>query len=67
MEKIGFTEDTFRQKKEISRYDLARILNIIDCQDCFIPDDWTKQYYNFNYWNDFIQNPDNNFNDIKYL
>jgi len=51
---------------KISRYDLAKLLNTVECKDCInVPEDVINKYDN-NFWNAFVKIPWTNFGDIKY-
>ena len=48
----------------VSRYDLVRLLNTIDCQDCILPSAKTMMAYSGMFWNTFRILPGNYFDDI---
>jgi hypothetical protein len=51
---------------KISRYDLAKLLNTVECKDCInTPKDMIAQYNN-KFWDAFIKIPWKDFADIKY-
>jgi hypothetical protein len=42
---------------KISRYDLAKLLNTVECKDCInVPEDVINKYDN-NFWNTFVKIP----------
>ena len=72
---ISFTErlweiwldaDTFANKRSVSRYEVARLLNAANCEDCIQAPDWMKQTYTQKFWNDFKSIDGKDFNDINY-
>ena len=63
---VGIDIVTFSDKKSISRYEVARLLNAANCQDCVQAPDWMKQKYTPDYWKDFVAKDGNNYNDIDY-
>ena len=63
---VGIDIVTFSDKKSISRYEVARLLNAANCQDCVQTPDWMKQKYTPDYWKDFVAKDGNNYNDIDY-
>ena len=67
LERIGITAEDFGKQSKVSRYDVARILNTLDCEDCLNESPWMQNYYTWGYWTNFLQNPDHYFNDISYL
>lgn len=51
----------------ISRYDLARLLNAVECQDCINPSNQMINRYVNNFWSEFIKLPGKDFDEITYL
>ena len=58
--------NTFSNKKSISRYEIARLLNAANCEDCIQAPDWMKQDYNETFWDNFKVIDWKDFNDINY-
>lgn len=58
--------DSIKQQSSISRYDIARIMNALECQNCLIPSETIIQRYDKLFWNNFIKLPGKDFRDITY-
>gem|GEM_PF-2503204 len=41
----------------LSRYELTRLLNAVECEDCFLPSPSTVRTYTQPFWSSFIQLP----------
>lgn len=50
----------------ISRYDITRILNAVECKDCISPGNDFLEKYTEQFWHDFSQLPGKDFDDIQY-
>ena len=57
---------TFSNKKSISRYEVARLLNAANCEDCIQAPEWMKNTYNKSFWDGFKIIDGKDFNDINY-
>lgn len=44
-------------QKSLSRYELTRLLNAVECQDCIVPQPATRLKYNEPFWNHFLTLP----------
>jgi hypothetical protein len=53
-------------KKSISRFEMARLLNAIMCEDCIIPAPRMRQTYTFDFWKTFSALPNKDFQDVSY-
>ncbi len=53
-------------KTEISRYELARILNLVECWDCLNPGWRMLERYTPEFWNLFTKLPWKDFDDIQF-
>ncbi len=62
---MGLDTQKIQSQNTISRYDLARLLNIVECKDCINPNQDMISKYVENFWSAFSSWKD--FNDIKYL
>ena len=67
LQTMGIDTDRISKQETISRYDLARLLNAVECQDCINPPDWMENRYINNFWNTFIKLPGKDFDEISYL
>ncbi len=52
-------------KSTISRYEITRLLNAVNCNDCTNPSQSTRESFDSNRWNTFQGEPGNNFWDIQ--
>lgn len=50
----------------LSRYELTRLLNAVECEDCFLPSPNVVRTYTQQFWSSFIQLPWKDFRDIEY-
>jgi len=50
----------------ISRYELTRLLNAVECKDCINPDNTYLKTYTAKYWERFTKQPSMRFGDIPY-
>lgn len=51
----------------VSRYDVARLLNAVECKDCIYPAQGMENKYVNGFWSQFVQIPGKDFADIDYL
>lgn len=63
---MNIAVDDVLTQESISRYDLARYLNAIDCQDCINPSQTMQDTYIPTFRDPFVAITDNNFQDIAY-
>ena len=54
------------QQDSLSRYDLTRLLNAVECTDCINPSPAILAKYTNNFWTQFITIPGEDFRDIWY-
>ena len=66
LEQIWLDITSFSNKKSVSRYEVARLLNAANCEDCVQAPDWMRQTYNQTFWNGFKAIDGKDFNDINY-
>ena len=59
--------DSILKSKSVDRYELARLLNWVNCKDCINPENDITSLYNYQWWNNFSNRDGNAFNDITYL
>ncbi|USN56976.1 MAG: hypothetical protein H6766_00410 [Candidatus Peribacteria bacterium] len=64
LDQAGFDTQTMIESSTISRYDTARLLNIIECEDCINPSLNMIRMYTPEYRSDFSSWPQNAFHDI---
>ncbi len=58
---------SLENKNWISRYEVTRLLNSIECKDCIKPNNDIINKYNNSFWTDFSSKQWKNFWDITYL
>lgn len=58
---------TIESQSSVSRYDLARLLNVVECKDCIKPNQDMLNKYIQNYWSTFTATPGKDFTDISFL
>ena len=63
---VGIDVVSFSNKNSISRYEVARLLNAANCQDCVQAPDWMRKKYDEKFWNDFTLIDGKDFDDIGY-
>ena len=63
---VGIDTVSFSDKNSISRYEVARLLNAANCQDCVQAPEWMKQKYTQDYWNNFRAIDWKDFDDVDY-
>lgn len=67
LETMWLDVTNIEKQDSISRYDLARLLNIVECKDCIKPNQDMVNKYVENYRSTFTAAEDKDFSDIKYL
>lgn len=67
LQTMGIDVSRITAQDVMSRYDLARLLNAVECQDCINPPDWMINRYINNFWSTFIKLPGKDFDEISYL
>lgn len=58
--------DQIKQQPTISRYDVTRLLNAVECHDCIVTSEQFKSEYDISFWNKFSVLPWKDFDDIEY-
>lgn len=67
LQTMGIDVSRISDQDVISRYDLARLLNAVECQDCINPPDAMINRYVNNFWTEFTKLPGKDFDEITYL
>lgn len=67
LETMGLDVQKIESQDSISRYDLARLLNIVECKDCIKPQQDMINRYVQAFWSTFTATPGKDFADISYL
>jgi len=63
---MNVSVDSLLNSDVVPRYDLAKLLNAVECKDCISPRQDMIDKYNSNFWNDFLKIPWKDFDDIIY-
>gem|GEM_PF-607081 len=63
---MNIAVDDLIVQESMSRYDLAKLLNAVECEDCIHPPQWMNQKYTIEYWKNFIDLPGKDFDEIVY-
>ncbi len=66
LENVWFSYQEIFEKETVSRYELAQILNFVNCHDCSIPSPHWKDTLDSEWFVEFQSKPDKNFEDIIY-
>ena len=66
LSQVGLDIVSFSNKNSISRYEVARLLNAANCQDCIQAPEWMKQTYTQNFWNTFRAIDWKDFDDVNF-
>jgi len=67
LEIMNITVDDLLKQDSVSRYELTRLLNAVECTDCVSEPQWMFDDYNNDFWSEFITLPWKDFSDINYL
>lgn len=67
LQELNISVPYLTSKNSLSRYELTRLLNAVECQDCIVPQPTTRLKYDENFWNNFLTLPGKDFRDISYL
>lgn len=62
----GINTTILEQQSSVSRFDMAKLLNAIMCEDCITAAPRMRQKYNFDFWKTFSTLPDKDFQDISF-
>ncbi|MFA6256352.1 MAG: thrombospondin type 3 repeat-containing protein [Candidatus Absconditabacterales bacterium] len=66
LQTMGLDVKTIESQDSISRYDVARLLNITECKDCINPNQDMLNKYVQNFWSTFTATPGKDFSDISF-
>jgi hypothetical protein len=64
---MGLDVQKIESQSSISRYDLARLLNMVECKDCIHPNQDMVNKYVQSFWSTFTATPGKDFSDISFL
>jgi hypothetical protein len=63
---MGMESTKIEAQESVSRYDLARLLNSVECKDCVSPSQELINTYVQNFWSAFVATPGKDFGDISF-
>jgi len=63
---MGLDVKKIESQDSVSRYELARLLNIVECKDCIYPDKNMLTTYIESFWTTFTKTPGKDFADINF-
>jgi len=63
---MGLDIQKIETQDNISRYDLARLLNTVECKDCIYPSQDMINKYVQNFWSTFTTTAGKDFDDITF-
>ena len=66
LSEVGLDVTTFSNKNSISRYEVTRLLNAANCQDCIQAPNWMRTTYNQDFWDNFRAIDWKDFDDVNY-
>ncbi len=66
LKNTGIPVDEILQSDQVSRYELTRLLNAVNCEDCVNAPAWMIEKYTNSWWLDFSSLPGKDFGDIVY-
>ena len=66
LSQVGLDITSFSNKNSISRYEVTRLLNAANCQDCIQSPDWMRNTYTQDFWNKFRAIDWKDFDDVNY-
>lgn len=66
LEYMGINVQQLQSKEKLSRYELTRLLNAVECQDCVLPSQQMRNQYQLPFWSQFLQLPGKDFRDIRW-
>ena len=62
----GISVSRLAQQSSIPRFEIARLLNAVNCEDCLVPAPRMVQKYNLTYWTDFSNLSNRDFDDVAF-
>lgn len=66
LRKTWIAVDEIIERDQVSRYELTRLLNAVNCEDCINTPNWMLNLYNNNWRDNFVSTPGKDFRDIWY-
>lgn len=66
LDSLGINTTSLRTQDKLSRYQLTRLLNAVECHDCILPTQSTLNHFNQPFWQNFSTLPGKDFRDISF-
>ena len=66
LDALGINVASLRVQDKLSRYQLTRLLNAVECHDCILPTQETINHFNQSFWQNFTTLPGKDFRDIPF-
>ena len=66
LDALGINVASLRIQDKLSRYQLTRLLNAVECHDCVLPTQETINHFNQPFWQNFTTLPGKDFRDIPF-
>ena len=66
LQQAGIDVTRIGNQANISRFEMTRLLNAIQCENCIVPPSRMLQRFTTNFWTDFSSFPNRDFQDISY-
>ena len=66
LSEVGLDIVSFSNKNSISRYEVARLLNAANCEDCIQAPDWMRKTYTQMFWDNLRSIDGKDFDDVNY-
>ncbi len=57
LQQLNISVSHLLSKNSLSRYELTRLLNAVECQDCIVPTAQTRLQYDEPFWKNFLTLP----------
>ena len=66
LDSLGINTTSLKTQDKLSRYQLTRLLNAVECHDCILPTQSTLNHFNHSFWKNFSTLPGKDFRDISF-
>ena len=66
LDSLGINTTSLKTQDKLSRYQLTRLLNAVECHDCILPTQSTLTHFNQPFWQNFSSLPGKDFRDISF-
>lgn len=66
LDSLGINTTSLKTQDKLSRYQLTRLLNAVECHDCILPTQSNLNHFNQPFWQNFSTLPGKDFRDISF-